>query len=33
MINDALESLVQAVENERTDGIQEVVGTVKKCKY
>lgn len=33
MINDALESLVTAVESERADVIQEVVKTVKKCKY
>ena len=32
MINDALESLVTAVETERADVIQEVVKTVKKCE-
>lgn len=32
MINDALESLVQAVKTERADVIQSVVKTVQKCK-
>ena len=32
MINDAIESLVTAVETERADVIQEVVKTVKKCE-
>lgn len=32
MINDALESLVTAVETGRTDVIQSIVNTVQKCE-